>query len=44
MRGGYLSGFVVAAVVCEVLWRVLSCRRGGNLYSVVVGFVDDNRA
>jgi hypothetical protein len=32
MRGGYLSGFVVAAVVCEVL------------FSIVVGFVDDNRA
>jgi hypothetical protein len=32
VRGGYLSGIVVVvvgAVVCEVLWRVLSCMRGG---------------
>ncbi len=41
MRGGCLSGFVVAAVVCEVLWRVLSCMRGSYLFSVVVGFVVD---
>jgi hypothetical protein len=29
MRGGYLSNFAVAAVGCEVLWRMLSCIRGG---------------
>jgi hypothetical protein len=44
MRGGHLTGFVVAAVVCEVLLRLLSCMRGDYLFRIVVGFVDNNRA
>jgi hypothetical protein len=41
-RGGYLSGFVVGAVACEVVVEDAELHERWLLFSVVVGFVVDN--